>query len=74
MTEKDFHVEARVDRVREIAARIYNDVLGESVRETMHALALATAAVIRTNFREGHGQHKALENHIDNVRHHARKH
>jgi len=64
--------EVRADRVKLIAARIYKDVTGESTREVMHAMALATAALIRTNFR-GMGQERALESHISNVRHHTKK-
>jgi hypothetical protein len=72
MTELKWDVETRVGRVREIAARVYCDVQGESLREAMHALALATAAVIRTSY-SGRGIETALEHHISNVRHHARK-
>lgn len=72
MPELQWDVESRVGRVREIAARIYKDVQGEPVRETMHAIALATAALICTNFR-GLGQQRALDSHITNVRHHTQR-
>ena len=72
MPELQFDVETRVGRVREIAADVYNVVRGKPTREVMHAMALATAALIKTNFR-GNGQSQALENHISNVRHHTRK-
>jgi hypothetical protein len=72
MPELRWDVETRIGRVREIAARIYGDVKGESVREAMYALALATAAVIKTSYR-GNGQESALQQHIENVKHHARK-
>jgi hypothetical protein len=70
MSEPQWNAEARVERVRLIAARIYGDVIGESTREVMHAMALATAALIKTNFK-GLGQARALQSHIDNVRHHT---
>jgi hypothetical protein len=72
MPELQWDTESRVGRVREISVRLYQDLKGESVREAMHALALTTAAVIRTSFR-GNGQEAALQQHIDNVKHHARK-
>lgn len=70
MSELRWDVESRVERVRAIAARIYQDVQGESTREVMHAIALVTAVLIKMNFR-GMGQERALSSHIANVRHHA---
>jgi len=72
MAELLWTPDARAERVKEIAARIYKNVQGESTREVMHAMALCTAALIKTNFR-GQGQQVALDNHISNVKHHARK-
>ena len=72
MSEKQWDTDARVERVREISARIYKDVVGESTREVMHAMALVTGVLIQKNFR-GMGQVRALESHIINVRRHANK-
>jgi hypothetical protein len=78
MAELQWDIESRIARVRELAARLYGDVredvqgLPVSVREAMHALALTTSAVIRTHYR-GRGVESAIEQHIVNVRHHARK-
>ena len=72
MTEKQWNVESRVERVKEIAARVCTHVRGESKREVMHAMALATAALINANF-EGIGRQRALEQHINNVRHHQER-
>jgi len=72
MSEKQWDVETRVSRVREIAGRVYLDVMGESTREVMHAMALVTAVLIKKNFR-GVGQAHALDSHIRNVRHHTNR-
>ena len=72
MPELQWDVETRVSRVKEIAALIYSDVQGKPTREVMHAMALCTAALILTNFR-GRGIDQALDSHISNVKHHARK-
>ena len=72
MPELQWDVESRIGRIKEIAALIYTDVQGKPTREVMHAMALATAALIRTNFR-GKGQERAFDSHVSNVRHHIRK-
>jgi hypothetical protein len=72
MPDKQWNADARVERVREISARIYNDVVGESTREVMHAMALVTGVLIKQNYR-GLGQDRALSSHALMVRRHVGK-
>lgn len=76
MSEPQWNVEARVARVRELAARVYEDVTNDwprnSVREVMHAMALATATIITENFH-GIGRQRAIYQHTKNVEHHVQK-
>ena len=75
MPELQWDVESRIGRIRQLAGKVYEDVTlpRDSVREVMHALALATATVIKENFPTSRGAEAAINQHLINVRHHARK-
>jgi hypothetical protein len=69
MSEKQWNVESRVERIKTIAARICTDMRGESKHEVMLAIALATAALINANY-QGLGRQRAVHSHVLRVRHH----
>jgi len=76
MSEQLWTPEARVERVRKLAARVYDDVTNDwprnSVREVMHAMALATATIICENHK-GIGRQRATYVHAKMVEHHVQK-
>lgn len=71
MAEKNYTDEFRIERVRAMAARIVGLCQGESMREAMHALALAAGTLIKNCYR-GVGRDVALLQHIANLKEHSK--
>jgi hypothetical protein len=72
MAERSYKTEDRIDRVRLIAARFIKLSEGESVREVMHALALATGSLIHNCYRSAQARDVAVEHQVNSIREHAK--